>query len=158
MVIYTLVPKKEQDELGKGFLKTKSECYVWLPSVTYQIKGEEEKRFASEKQDKLEKDGLLRFTDGSYHSLDSIEEIEKNECFVATTVYGNRNAPEVRKLRKFRDEKLKQNLFGRAFVNVYYSGAGKKTGSLLKNRLPYVIPPLRKGLDLFTERLEDIVD
>lgn len=41
-------------------------------------------------------------------------------CYVATMVYGSYNAPEVRVLRKFRDEYLLQNTLGRLFVILYY--------------------------------------
>ena len=44
----------------------------------------------------------------------------KDACYVATRVYGDRDAPEVRTLRRFRDEKLKKSVPGRAFVRFYY--------------------------------------
>lgn len=41
-------------------------------------------------------------------------------CFIATMVYGSYDAPEVLVLRKFRDDKLARNLFGRIFIRIYY--------------------------------------
>ena len=41
-------------------------------------------------------------------------------CFIATACYGNYDAPEVLILRKFRDEKLLGNFFGKLFVALYY--------------------------------------
>lgn len=41
-------------------------------------------------------------------------------CYVATAVYGSYDAPEVQLLRKFRDETLMPNCFGRGFVRFYY--------------------------------------
>jgi len=41
-------------------------------------------------------------------------------CFIATAVYGDYYAPEVIALRRFRDETLEQNVFGRTFVALYY--------------------------------------
>jgi hypothetical protein len=50
------------------------------------------------------------------------EERQRNSgCFVATTCYGNYNAPEVLVLRQFRDDKLLKTSFGKAFVKIYYS-------------------------------------
>lgn len=47
--------------------------------------------------------------------------LAKRGCFIATKVYGSYNAQEVMILRKFRDDLLAQNIFGRAFVKIYYS-------------------------------------
>jgi hypothetical protein len=46
--------------------------------------------------------------------------IKTEGCFVATTVYENRNAYEVLLLRKYRDKVLKRIFLGRIFINVYY--------------------------------------
>jgi hypothetical protein len=45
---------------------------------------------------------------------------EKSGCFVATTVYGDYNACEVIKLRRFRDNTLSNSLLGRSFIRSYY--------------------------------------
>lgn len=45
---------------------------------------------------------------------------KKEGCYIATAVYGSYDAPEVRVLRWFRDEKLKKTALGRAFVRAYY--------------------------------------
>lgn len=44
----------------------------------------------------------------------------KSGCFIATSVYGSYDCPEVWTLRRFRDNKLATNLFGRVFIRVYY--------------------------------------
>ncbi|MEE8106750.1 MAG: CFI-box-CTERM domain-containing protein [Planctomycetota bacterium] len=41
-------------------------------------------------------------------------------CFVATAAYGDPDAPEVERLRRFRDERLLTNPVGTAFVKAYY--------------------------------------
>ncbi|GHV32937.1 hypothetical protein FACS18949_05550 [Clostridia bacterium] len=43
------------------------------------------------------------------------------KCYVATAVYGDYDAPEVRVLRGFRDNTLKRGVFGRLFIRVYYA-------------------------------------
>ncbi len=42
-------------------------------------------------------------------------------CYIATCVYGSYDCPQVRTLRRFRDDTLKQSAAGRAFVRVYYA-------------------------------------
>ena len=44
----------------------------------------------------------------------------KKGCFIATAVYGDYEAPEVVELRKFRDNVLEKNAFGRLFIKLYY--------------------------------------
>ena len=42
-------------------------------------------------------------------------------CYIATCVYGSYNCPEVWTLRRFRDNTLATNVFGRAFIKIYYA-------------------------------------
>lgn len=70
-------------------------------------------------------------------------------CYVATAVYGSYDAPEVLVLRKFRDERLRQTLLGRVFIDVYYA----------------VSPPLARHLPRYRSlsawirrRLDSLVD
>jgi cold-shock DNA-binding domain protein len=49
------------------------------------------------------------------------KKFERNEgCFIATAVYQNTDAPQVRILRHFRDQILQPNAAGRAFICHYY--------------------------------------
>jgi len=41
-------------------------------------------------------------------------------CYVATSVYGSYDCPEVWTLRRYRDFTLAETLYGRAFVKIYY--------------------------------------
>ncbi len=41
-------------------------------------------------------------------------------CYIATMAYGDYNHPKVMILRKFRDDKLSNNIFGRSFIKIYY--------------------------------------
>lgn len=41
-------------------------------------------------------------------------------CFIATAVYGDTNAPQVVRLRRFRDEQLMPNPSGHRLVHLYY--------------------------------------
>lgn len=45
---------------------------------------------------------------------------QKSGCYIATAVYGSYDAPEVLKLRDFRDQTLARFALGRGFIWVYY--------------------------------------
>lgn len=47
--------------------------------------------------------------------------LKVSKCYIATAVYGSYDAPEVRVLRRFRDEVLSASVPGRAFVRSYYA-------------------------------------
>jgi hypothetical protein len=49
------------------------------------------------------------------------KEEKKSGCFIATAVYEDYNSKEVLRLRKYRDEKLKNSIWGRIFIRTYYT-------------------------------------
>lgn len=46
---------------------------------------------------------------------------KKSGCYVATCVYGSYDCPEVWALRRYRDQRLAQTFWGRAFIRCYYA-------------------------------------
>lgn len=46
--------------------------------------------------------------------------VVKKACFVATACYGDEDAPEVVRLRRYRDEVLSHSVAGRALIRTYY--------------------------------------
>lgn len=68
---------------------------------------------------------VLEYTDGTDEDfpleLCMFAEPPKKHCYIATAVYGSYDCPEVRTLRRFRDESLAKTLAGRAFIRVYYT-------------------------------------
>lgn len=46
---------------------------------------------------------------------------KKKGCYIATSVYGSYNCPEVWVLRRYRDEKLANSFCGRMFIKLYYT-------------------------------------
>jgi hypothetical protein len=79
--------------------------------------------------------------------------IEKNKqqssgCFVASVVYGSKDAPEVIRLQDFRDNILRHSMFGRIFIRIYYF-IGPKTAWLLNRSGGTSRFILRKVLDQF---------
>ena len=53
------------------------------------------------------------------------------DCFVACTVYGSADAPQVNTLRQFRDKHLVHHWLGRIFVKGYYSVFGPSAAKLV---------------------------
>ncbi len=47
-------------------------------------------------------------------------EPKKKGCYIATSVYGSYDCPEVWTLRRFRDYTLAKTWFGRTFIQIYY--------------------------------------
>ena len=42
-------------------------------------------------------------------------------CYVATSIYGSYDCPQVWTLRRFRDDTLDASWFGRCFIRIYYA-------------------------------------
>lgn len=54
-------------------------------------------------------------------------------CYIATCVYGSYDCPEVWTLRRYRDFKLAESVFGRQFIKIYYA-ISPKIVSLFGNK------------------------
>jgi len=73
-------------------------------------------------------------------------------CFIATEVFGTYSNPEVMVLRRFRDEKLLSNIWGREFVEFYYTHSPKvafyiRSHPSAKVLMRYFLQSLVKVLD-----------
>lgn len=90
------------------------------------------------------------------HTSKPIQNTSQNKatsggCYIATTIYGSYDCPEVWTLRRFRDLKLAESVFGRAFIKLYYSTSPtlvkwfgktlffKKTFKPILDKLVYVL-------------------
>ncbi len=72
-------------------------------------------------------------------------------CYIATAVYGDIDAPEVRRLRRWRDERLNTSRFGRRICAFYYSVSPKLAEKLTPDsRINRIV---RRVLDCFVRRL-----
>lgn len=77
---------------------------------------------------------------------------EKTGCFIATTCYGDYNAPEVLILRNYRDKKLLTKYYGKIFVKIYYATSPylankiSKSDILKKAVRLYLLKPIVKNL------------
>lgn len=75
----------------------------------------------------------------------------KDGCFIATAVYGDYEHPKVLVLREFRDQKLKTNIFGMAFVKTYYK-ISPYLSSYIGSR-PSLTAKIRTTLDFIVAQL-----
>lgn len=50
-----------------------------------------------------------------------INNTKPNGCYIATSIYGSYNCPEVWTLRRFRDQVLSKTWYGRFFIKIYYA-------------------------------------
>lgn len=46
---------------------------------------------------------------------------KKSGCYIATSIYGSYDCPQVWTLRRFRDQTLAKTWYGRLFIKVYYT-------------------------------------
>jgi hypothetical protein len=47
---------------------------------------------------------------------------------------------------------LAESGLGRKVISLYYSGLGERAASLVREKLPFAIPAIRKGLDFLVDR------
>jgi hypothetical protein len=74
-------------------------------------------------------------------------------CYIATAVYGDADAPQVERLRRFRDEKLNTNRLGRHICAFYYKVSPSLAGKM--NPAGLVSRGVRRTLNWFVKRLGD---
>ncbi|MBP3390225.1 MAG: DUF2726 domain-containing protein [Clostridia bacterium] len=79
--------------------------------------------------------------------------VNKNGCYVASCVYGSYDCPQVWVLRRFRDNTLATNCFGKAFIKIYYA----LSPTLVKffGRYNWFVNPCKVVLDRVVLRLQN---
>ena len=77
---------------------------------------------------------------------------QKEGCYIATCVYGSYDCPQVRLLRRFRDEHMKKTPAGRIFIRLYYAVSPVLVRCFGKNPAFHVF--WRHILDSLIRRLE----
>lgn len=75
-----------------------------------------------------------------------------DECFIATTVYGNKNHPSVVILRHFRDEYLHPYRVGRILVSLYYFLGPTMSKYISKSE--FITNRVRKILELIVNKIK----
>jgi uncharacterized Zn finger protein (UPF0148 family) len=80
-------------------------------------------------------------------------EFKKSFCYVATSIYGSYDCPEVWTLRRFRDNTLDNTWYGRLFIKAYYGcspwfvkhyGGSKAFRSMLSLPIAKLVSSLQK--------------
>lgn len=84
--------------------------------------------------------------------IETLKKSSKGACYIATAVYGDYEAPEVKVLRDFRDQVLMKTLIGRLFVKIYYKVSPPIANKLRKKKR--VNQFVKKFLDMFVCYLE----
>lgn len=78
---------------------------------------------------------------------------KKKGCYIATAVYGSYDCPEVWVLRRFRDNTLDRNWYGRLFIKCYYAvspimvklfGQKRWFNQLFRNQLNKIVNDLKE--------------
>ena len=80
-----------------------------------------------------------------------LDEVKKS-CYIATAVYGSYDCPQVWTLRRFRDNSLASNFFGRIIIKIYYLISPKILKIFGKSKRFFLF--FRKKLDKFINKLE----
>jgi hypothetical protein len=81
---------------------------------------------------------------------DAYKQLSKDKCFVATALADVSDDQTLPRLRKFRDEKLKKHLAGRAFIATYYA-----VGPTLARATDRMPAPARRAVARVLDRLAD---
>jgi hypothetical protein len=76
-----------------------------------------------------------------------------SRCYIATAVYGDAAAPEVDRLRRFRDERLNTSRFGRRLCSLYYNVSPRFVRRLRPSGP--ISRLIRRVLDAFVRKLGD---
>ncbi|MEE4197541.1 MAG: CFI-box-CTERM domain-containing protein [Bacteroidales bacterium] len=98
---------------------------------------------------KSQLDAVTR-TSRSYSS--SSRSSSSGGCYIATMVYGDYDHPQVKTLRKFRDESLATSFLGRRFIGFYYATSPHLV-RILKNQR-YINKLIRDLLDKLVNKLK----
>ena len=64
---------------------------------------------------------LVKFLGSSLSNLEMTRTNLKGSCYVATSVYGTYDCPELWALRRYRDDILASSWYGRLFIKAYYT-------------------------------------
>lgn len=119
------------------------------PGGVLQILGEVDSlKMSAETESRFDKNwDIIR---GNLRAIESSKS-SNGACYIATLVYGDYDAKEVRVLRHFRDEVLAKVAIGRGFINLYYA-CSPYLVSKLKNQI-LIQSVIRRLLNTIVEKI-----
>jgi len=133
--LYLMINNPEDPRLEK-FFKNGKQC-VKLDSI---ISIDEEMKIYLRELEKVRRE------------LPKFNKAKGKRCYVATVVYKDANAPEVMKLRQWRDDVLCNNIFGKLIIEIYYF-SGKYFANWI-NKFPVLKRIIKYFLNLIISKLE----
>ncbi len=109
----------ENGLLGYGVISFKSGDHRLYDSTLELVKAFENDIYEA----KWFRDSLLHAIERRMEMEDRKKRLEKRNkgCYIATSVYGSYNCPQVWALRRYRDNYLAQSVCGRTFIRCYYA-------------------------------------
>ncbi len=101
----------------------------------------------------------IRYSKGDYSTKISYREPsrkakEKSGCFIATAVYGDSEAYQVKMLRYFRDNHLEKSILGKLFIDAYYK-AGPSIAEFIKKH-HFLAGLIRRTLAVVVKIIEKV--
>ena len=84
----------------------------------------------------------------------SIKAKQKSGCFIATAVYGDSEAYQVKMLRCFRDNQLEKRILGKLFVDAYYKVSPSIAEFIRKHKV--LTGLIRRTLDVIVKIIEKV--
>jgi len=101
----------------------------------------------------------IRFAKGDYSTKISYGEPsrktkEKSGCFIATAVYGDTEAYQVKMLRYFRDNYLEKNILGKLFIDAYYKASPSVAEFIRKHH--FLAGLIRRTLAIIVKIIEKV--
>jgi hypothetical protein len=82
-----------------------------------------------------------------------IDKKSKEGCYIATACYGSYSSPEVLILRRYRDDILSKNFFGRKVIELYYKISPRLADKLINHKK--LNGQVRLILNLIVKRIEN---
>ena len=89
-------------------------------------------------------------------AVQNMKKRRRRGCFIATAVYGSYHCPQVLTLRRFRDENLMTNFFGRFIVSFYYKISPAIAQKIADGKLKYLNLFVRFILDIVISRINNV--
>lgn len=108
---------------------------------------------AEARECKAKAEMYLEAADRLDKKLEQQERANRGGCYIATACYGSYDHPDVRALRRFRDEQLLPSLIGKHLVSLYYAVSPELAAWIGGNRRVSRIVR-RSFLEPLVERLE----